>query len=292
MKYLVKTPLKYPVLSSNPINNIPTQLGKTVELEVITSGICRTDIYVSQDKLKPEKPLVLGHEFCGRVIQPFSNNYSKFSKDELVAVNPIFSDTSMLGVNYSGSFGSTCTVPIQHIYKVPQTFDPKLIAYVEPIAAALAPLTSNSLSKNSSIAVIGLDRIGSLVQLCLKLSGYDSKLLTIEQAKKIPDNSYDIVIETIASEDCLWECYRLLKPESLLILRSRPPSTIPCPIYQWIKKALKIEALFYMNFKDTITFIESNNKAFNHLLGECYPIDDWSKAFTKSASSDRKIFLY
>jgi propanol-preferring alcohol dehydrogenase len=64
----------------------PVPEADEVLVEVISCGVCRTDLHVIDGELtKPKLPLVLGHEIIGRVAK-IGSSVSTFKTGELVGV--------------------------------------------------------------------------------------------------------------------------------------------------------------------------------------------------------------
>jgi propanol-preferring alcohol dehydrogenase len=65
---------------------VPSIEPLKVLVEVMSCGICRTDLHIIDgDLLKPKLPLVLGHEIIGRVVK-IGNNVTKLRVGDLVGI--------------------------------------------------------------------------------------------------------------------------------------------------------------------------------------------------------------
>jgi len=102
MNGLYKEKNKKPILKEF---NFELKEGELL-VDVILSGICRTDIYVANDLLE-HKNVILGHEFSGVISQSKSN---LFIKNDFVACLPIFLDSTMLGVDHNGCFSQQVVI--------------------------------------------------------------------------------------------------------------------------------------------------------------------------------------
>lgn len=254
-----------------------------VLIKVSLTGICKTDIYVSQGEMGSKDDLVLGHEFSGYVVE--SGN-KRFSPGDFVACHPVFSDLRMLGVDFDGSFSEFVKVPASSCYLFDE-FMPKLAAYVEPIAASMAPLNLDCVRDPAQKGVIiGSGRIPKLTEKVLRQAGCN-----VTATDRQLDEAYDYVIETSADEWLLDNALDALKPGGSLILKSRSPSRVPLDLYKIVRKQIKLEGCYYYDFAKTVAFALQNQALFEPLLGDVYNLEDWETAFNASLNADKKIFL-
>ena len=253
-----------------------------VIVKVALAGICRTDVYVGKKEITVETPRVLGHEFCGYVVE----NSGKFKIGQLVTINPLFKDLSFLGIDHDGCFCEYVQIPLEQVFKI-KTSNLKLAAYIEPIAASLAPLNAK-LPKNKIIYVYGSSRIAKLTQKILSVSGYKTKIINKGMMK---DNACEYVVETEMNEDSISEIQRILKNNGTLILKSRYPKKVPVNLYAFVKKDINIKSCYYYDFKKSIDFAIKNEKFFNSLFGDVYSLEEYQQAFEEDLKASKKIFL-
>jgi threonine dehydrogenase-like Zn-dependent dehydrogenase len=258
-----------------------------VVIKVLMAGICRTDIYVSRGWIQDIKDnLTIGHEFMGVVEE---SNSDKFKKGDTVVCNPIFDNLKMLGVDYDGCFAEYIKVYDTKLYHA-EGVDEKIGAYVEPIAASLAPLKSRLINKENVGAVYGNNRIGELTYEILKDAGYNVVLLD-ENDKSYPSNYYDYVIETFSQVEAFDEVIRILKPKGVFIAKSRNPDKIPTNFYDIVRKELIIEALYYGDFSQAVDYSLNKTYLFEKMMGNVYSLEEWEKAFKDNEKGSHKIFL-
>jgi threonine dehydrogenase-like Zn-dependent dehydrogenase len=255
-------------------------------IKVDTAGICRTDIYAAENKIKTKENLILGHEFTGYVYQSTSK---KFKEGDLVVVNPIFDDLTMLGVDHDGCFSNFVNIDSSKVFHFGNFHDLRIPAYVEPIAASLAPLKSRFITKEMMGAVYGENRIGMLTYEIMKKQGYN--IVIIDKNNLVADNTFDYVIETLANTETFDTLSRIIKKNGTLILKSRYPNHISVNFYDYVRKEIIIEPLYYHNFEFAIEYAREYYQDFLYLLGDCYSLEDWKQAFTDSQTGNKKIFF-
>lgn len=262
------------------------QASSDLIIKVDTAGICRTDIYAADNLITTKDNLILGHEFTGYIYQ---TRNPLFKEGDLVAVNPIFEDLTMIGVEHDGCFSEYISLDSSHVYKFGDFHDKRVPAYVEPIAASLAPLKSKFIKKDIVGAVYGENRIGLLTYQIMKKNGYNIQL--IDSKMQIEDNSFDYIIETLANKETFDKLSRIIKKNGFLILKSRFPNHISVNFYDYVRKEIIIEPLYYHDFEFAINYAKTNYTDFLHLFGESFPLSNWQVAFKESITGDKKIFF-
>lgn len=257
-----------------------------ITIKVATAGICRTDIYAAENKINTKHTLVLGHEFTGFVYQSRNKNYKE---GDLVVVNPIFEDLTMLGVDHDGCFSEFINVDSSKVFHFGSFHDLRIPAYVEPIAASLAPLKSKFITKEAYGAVYGENRIGKLTYEIMKKQGYN--IVIVDKNTEIDDNTFDYVIETLATTETFDRLSKIIKKNGTLILKSRFPNHISVNFYDYVRKEIILEPLYYHDFEFAINYAKEYYNDFLHLLGGYYSLDDWKQAFNESQTGNKKIFF-
>lgn len=118
---------------------MPAAGPNEVLVKVLMAGICRTDQYVGNGTIPVQEPRTLGHEFCGIITQECGD----YKQGQMVTINPLFEDLSFVGIDHDGCFAEYAVIPVSQVYPI-NTTNLKLAAYIEPIAASLAPLKALS----------------------------------------------------------------------------------------------------------------------------------------------------
>ncbi len=280
MKALLKNNENTSVVECQIKNNYDTLI------KVDTAGICRTDIYAAENKIITANNLVLGHEFSGFVV---NSNNKKLKEGDAVTFNPIFDDLTMIGVDHDGCFAEYIRVPSSQVYSLGNFKNMEVAAYIEPIAASLAPLKSKLIKKDMNGAVYGENRIGKLTYQIMIKNGYNVEL--IDKNSLLTENSYDFVIETLANTETFDNLSKIIKKNGILILKSRYPNHISVNFYDYVRKEIIIESLYYHDFGFAVDYAKNNYKDFIHLLGASFKLDDWTTAFEESKMGDKKIFF-
>jgi threonine dehydrogenase-like Zn-dependent dehydrogenase len=167
------------------------QIGdEDVLVEVTACGICGSDLeyYMGRSPVGTadgKGPLILGHEFAGRVVAR-GKDAQGVQEGDRVAVNPIQSSSSgdfsrsgnphfdlsvVLGVTTNGAFAKYVRTKAEHAYKLPDSMSDEQGAFVEMLAASLNAVEKAQISLGDLVVIYGPGPVGlSMVQLA-KASG-------------------------------------------------------------------------------------------------------------------------
>ncbi len=172
------------------IEDIPEpELGpEDVIVDINTVGICGSDIeyYYGRSPVGTatgKGPLVLGHEFMGRVSAIGSAvPEGALEIGDRVAVNPIQScgrcdgcrsgrpqfctNLSVLGVTTNGGFAEKARTNVAHAYKLPDSISDDEGAFVEMLAAAVNAVDKAAIDPGDVVLISGPGPVGlAMVQL-------------------------------------------------------------------------------------------------------------------------------
>lgn len=167
----------------------PTPLDNQVVLEIACCGICGTDLHVYHDTFKNYPPVILGHEFSGKVVE-----VGKGVKD--VALDDTFSvlgavavtcgqcrycqqgefmfcaNRRGMGHGVNGAFTRYAVARPDQLYQVPDGVSLEAAALVEPFAAAVHAVCDIARFKLGDIALVsGPGPIGLLIVKLLAAQG-------------------------------------------------------------------------------------------------------------------------
>jgi threonine dehydrogenase-like Zn-dependent dehydrogenase len=163
----------------------PTPEAGDVIVEVAACGICGSDLeyYTGRSPLGTadgKGPLILGHEFSGRVVA-LGSGVDGLAVGDRVAVNPVQSragsDTSragapqfdlqtVLGVSTDGAFAQFVRSRAEHAYLLPEELTDEHGAFVEMLAASLHAVEKAEIRFGDLVVIFGPGPVGlSMIQL-------------------------------------------------------------------------------------------------------------------------------
>ncbi len=277
--------------------SVPTIGPKDVLIKVAIVAYCRTDGYVARDEIKTKTPLTLGHEFSG-MIEKTGSDVTKFQIGDRVAIMPILPDQDgrylgpMLGMDLDGAFAEYVSVPEIAVYHIPDTMSFIDAAYLEPVAASLAVLNV-PLQKEARGFIVGKNRIANLTKRIFESDGFQHiDILSLDEIKNLPDDSYDFAVETIAKTPVMSELVRLIKPGGTIVLKSRQYAPVEINVKDIVKKDLKLIGTQYGDFQKGMDLINQGQLKVDDFF-EALDFDQAINYFQheESLSEERKPFF-
>jgi 2-desacetyl-2-hydroxyethyl bacteriochlorophyllide A dehydrogenase len=168
----------------------PVLISDEVILKIDAVGICGSDMHAYHGHDPRRKPgLILGHEFCGTVVESASPRYSKgirVTGNPLITCgiceycvqgrNNLCSNRTMVGMTRPGAFAQYMSIPAASLIDMPQDMPATHAAVTEPAATALHAinLSMRALVRplpECKVLILGGGAIGMLAALLLKHYG-------------------------------------------------------------------------------------------------------------------------
>jgi L-iditol 2-dehydrogenase len=268
-----------------------------VVVQVALAGLCRTDVYVARGQIPSANPLVLGHEFAG-VVHELGAGVQGLRVGDRVGVMPIIAcgacewcasgralwcqHTEMLGVDRDGAFAERVAVPARAVYRVPDSMDWRLAAYLEPVAASMAVLNA-PISPGARGLIFGDNRISALTGRVLAAAGFgDVPICDVAKGDELEPDSYDFVIETYATDETMAHIVRALRPGGTLVLKSRAANKVAFDLRAVLRKELTLQAAHYRDFARAIELAASGDLDVEDLLGDSHPLASFEAVFASA----------
>ena len=160
-------------------------------LDVLACGICGSDLHarhhcddMAQDAaesgydafMRSDESVVLGHEFCGEVVDHGPRTRQRFKPGTPVVAMPLLRNaggvhTTGLSTLAPGAYAEQVVVQDALTFAVPNGLDPHAAALTEPMAVALHAVRRGQVGKRQVAFVIGCGPIGLAVIAMLKATG-------------------------------------------------------------------------------------------------------------------------
>ncbi len=198
-----------------------TLKSNEVLIKVLSASLCGTDCHIynwdewAQNRIKP--PIVVGHEFAGRV-EEIGESVSRVKKGDIVASEThvvcgkcefcrkgqghICVDTKIIGVDIDGAFSEYIIMPEDNLFVDSAGLDPKYLSILEPLGNAVHTVTHFDASLKT-VAVIGCGPIGLMGVNILKILGAE-KIIAIEPVLGRQELAFkmgaDVVIDPIKED--------------------------------------------------------------------------------------------
>jgi threonine dehydrogenase-like Zn-dependent dehydrogenase len=160
-------------------------------LEVLRCGICGSDLHARHqadeladvaaevgydEAMRPSEEVVLGHEFCGRVIDRGSGTGDSLVDGTPVVALPIVRGGGAvhpigLSARAPGGYAEQLVVEESLAFPVPNGLRPEVATLTEPLAVAWHAVRRSEIKRRNVAVVIGCGPIGLGVILMLKAKG-------------------------------------------------------------------------------------------------------------------------
>lgn len=275
-----------------------------VVLKVSVVGLCRTDIQFANGEIPGANGTVLGHEFCARV-EKTGTQVEHLKPGDLVTALPLIPchqcddcrgqnyhhchRHAFLGTDRHGALAERICLPAYLVYCVPGTMDPCMAAYAEPLASAMSVLDAK-VDTNSRVLVYGHSRIASLIQDMMTAFGYCQVDMACTAATV--RRQYDAVVDAGMSDDDYKNLAAWMRPQALLLVKSRRPGCLTIPLAEFQRKRLRMIALNYAPFSRAVDLLTREPSWIKRLIGPVYAMADYAAAFQQAAVREHdKVFI-
>ncbi|GBF34268.1 sorbitol dehydrogenase [Desulfocucumis palustris] len=170
------------------IENIPLpEIGdRDVLVRVAACGICGTDRHIYHGHYPANYPVVIGHEFSGRV-ERAGREVREVTPGDKVSIDPnilcgtcsscreghpnLCRNMVALGVDLNGGLSPYCRVPVSQIYKLPPEADLADASLVEPLSCVLHGVDLLGVKAGTRVVIFGGGFIGQLMAQIIRLQG-------------------------------------------------------------------------------------------------------------------------
>jgi (R,R)-butanediol dehydrogenase / meso-butanediol dehydrogenase / diacetyl reductase len=167
----------------------PSLKATDLLLRVGVSGICGSDLHeFVAGPLALPMPAVLGHEFCGEVVEVGAEVRGFEKGDKAVGIiypgcgsceycrRGVFTLCDMRAMavaERNGSFAEYITAPARQMFLVPAATPEEEVALIEPSSVACHAIRRSGLTVGHRVLVMGAGPIGLLVTALARLGGAD-----------------------------------------------------------------------------------------------------------------------
>jgi 2-desacetyl-2-hydroxyethyl bacteriochlorophyllide A dehydrogenase len=163
-----------------------------VLVETVACGICGSDLHALKfpEKLIEAaggseapfifditKDVVMGHEFCGRVIETGAGVTNVAPGDLVVSIPVLISAEGIAAIGYSnvypGGYAERMLLSGMLCTKIPDGLDPRHAALTEPMAVGLHAVNKSGIKPGDAALVLGCGPVGLAVIASLRLAGIE-----------------------------------------------------------------------------------------------------------------------
>lgn len=166
-----------------------------VVIKVAAAGICGTDLHFRAMGTRFSRPMPLGHEFAGEIVERGAS-VTSFELGDRVAYNSYNSPSDIGRGGECGGFSDYVVLrgvdrQVQSLCRVPSELSYQQAALVEPLAVAEHAVNRAAPRAGESVAIFGVGPIGLGVIAALRWRGiddivaFDLSPLRLERAKAL-----------------------------------------------------------------------------------------------------------
>ncbi len=199
------------LLQNNKLKLINKKLSKKVlanqcRIEILYSGICASDIPRAFESMAYRYPLIMGHEFIGRVIT-VGVKCKNFEKGDIVSAFPLIPCSAQntkkscvycdekkynlcdnydyYGSRRDGSFCEVMDVNEWNLFKLKKKHNLKLYSLIEPTAVSFNIIENlkKNLGNKLDILILGAGYIGQIVSRILSSQGKKNNIYILDRNK-------------------------------------------------------------------------------------------------------------
>lgn len=172
----------------------PTMGSADVRIAVEACGICGTDLHILEGEYESAPPVVLGHEFSGRIIAQ-GTDVKHLNIGDRVTVEPhVYCGTckfcvdgrehlcvakKAFGVHLDGGFSREAVVPARNAYRLPDAVSTSAGALAEPLGCCIHGLDRAAVKLAEHVVVYGAGPIGLILTQLIRRSGC-AQLIVVE----------------------------------------------------------------------------------------------------------------
>ncbi len=270
----------------------PVTEDNNVLIKVKACGICSSDFNRVHNNGAYFYPIILGHEFAGKIIE-CGKNISKEYLNKNAVVFPLMpcnncefcqqklyaqcKNYNYFGSRTNGAMAQYISVPLWNIKLIPDDMDYSIAALCEPTSVAIHALKKINNLKGKTICISGSGAIGILCGLIAQKQGANVSFIVRNKRKQEflenlgfnnfaseeDLNKFDIIIECVGSNSSIQNCIKYVKSHGTIIFVGNPAEDEICLPKKDYWKILRSE----------ITIFGVWNSSFKN-----QEIDDWDSA--------------
>lgn len=278
---------------------IPEPRPGEARIEVLTAGICNTDL----ELVRGYYPFrgVLGHEFVGRVEHGPHDLLGKRVVGEINAVcgrcehcrngRPTHcARRTVLGIaGRDGAFAEALTLPVDNLHVVPDELPNERAVFTEPLAAALEILEQVVLTPEDRVIVVGDGKLGLLVAQTLALTGCDllavghhpGKLAILERRgirtgaeSAVEPGRFDLAVDCTGHPGGFELARSALRPRGTLVMKSTYAGRLELDASSLVVDEITLVGSRCGPFAPALSLLSAEQVDVDSLIAARYPLGE------------------
>ncbi|AZT91127.1 alcohol dehydrogenase [Caldicellulosiruptor changbaiensis] len=305
--------------------DLPPLKEGEILVKIRACGICGTDVHIfngEEGSAKVTPPIILGHEFCGEVVETKS---LLFKVGDKVSIDPniycgvcrfcrsgkvqLCESLTALGVNLNGGFAEYAIVSEKQAILF-EDIEFEEAALAEPLACCLHGIRKLEINPTDKVLVIGLGPIGLIMLEILKLYGvyniygyeiddFRKEIAKRQGIKEIivedTDEKFDIVIECAGTKESIEMAFEKLQKGGQLLVFSvpSPKTNVLINPFEMFKKEARVYWSFVNPFtqKLAIELLRAKKISLKHIITHKISLEELSQALSKRYERQLKVIV-
>ncbi len=278
-------------------------------IRLLTAGICNTDLELQRGYYGFSG--TPGHEFVGEVLE--SDTRALIGRRVVGEINLSCGrcewcarglgrhcpTRTVLGiVGHPGAFQELLTLPDGNLHVVPDSVPTERAVFTEPLAAACEILDQVEIPHGDTVAVLGDGKLGLLIALVLRASGYrvrqfgrHAEKLAITAAAGVetevargplPRAAFDWVVDATGSAEGLREAVGLVRPRGTIILKSTVHGLVAVDTAPVIVNEITLVGSRCGRFEASLPLLERGAVPVEKLIAERFALSEAPRAFARA----------
>ncbi|WP_313200203.1 alcohol dehydrogenase catalytic domain-containing protein [Rhizobium sp.] len=303
------------------VEDLESPQGEGALVAVEACGICGTDLTIFAGKHPRSKPpLVIGHEFVGRVTEPTPG--SKLIAGTRVTCFPLYScghceactsglehvceTLRLVGIDGPGGMAEAVRLSPDLLYPVPDDLPAIVAAQAEPVAVCVHAANVGSIKGGEAVAIIGAGPIGITLAILLRQRGVaqivisdtnqdrlsaarDLGFLTVTAGEKITDaleakSGFDVVFECAGAGAAVNTAVACARVGGRIVIVSIHKSPQPVDLQALSFRELQIlgtRVYTRLEFLEAIALLPAMANDLSTIVSSVVPFEGAQQAFEK-----------
>jgi threonine dehydrogenase-like Zn-dependent dehydrogenase len=208
---------------------------------------------------------------------------------------------TVLGIaNRDGVFAEYTTLPIENLYRVPDSVSDEMAVFTEPLAAALEIQEQIQIKPTDRVLLVGAGRLGQLIAQTLALTGCDLHVVARHSYQRdmlsargirfiaeaeIQPRRWDIVVEATGSPDGFNLARKAIRPRGSLVMKSTYKGEMNVNFSAIVVDEINILGSRCGPFAPALRLLEKREVDPTVLISAQYKLGEALKAFEHAAQA-------
>jgi L-iditol 2-dehydrogenase len=296
-----------------------------VVLDVVATGICGTDLHITDGKYPSVPPVTMGHEVSG-VVAAVGDGVDARWLGARVATETYFSvcgrcascragrinlclERKSIGTHVDGGFAPRVLLPVRGLHRVPDRLEGHVAALLEPLACVCHSLLDPPrVGAGDEVLVVGPGPIGLLAAQVARACGgrvhvrgaeRDASRLECAAALGFPVSSAGAEDGAAVGADVVVECSGAAAGMAFALESARrggryvqiglAGKPVSLPFDEICLRELEVSSGFAStpaSWRRALALVEDGRVELEPLLSEVVPLAEWERAFAATRAGD------